>query len=116
LPKSGKIITLIMREKSVANDKFQLKSTNELLIELYIQPGAKVSQIVGCHDGRLKIKISSPPVDGKANQEVVDFFAKLFNIARRDVELISGEKSRNKRVLLKGDALYFMNTLQKLIT
>lgn len=104
-----------MREKFVVNDKFQLKSANELIVELYVQPGAKVSQVIGCHGERLKIKISSPPVDGKANQEIIDFFAKLFDIARRDVELISGEKSRNKRVLLRGDAQVFMDTLQKLI-
>ena len=56
---------------------FQLKSANELIVEVYVQPGAKVSQVVGCHGERLKIKISSPPVDGKANQEVLEFFAKL---------------------------------------
>ncbi len=99
----------------MANGMFQLKSPTELIVAVYVQPGAKVSQIIGCHGERLKIKISSPPVDGKANQEVIDFFAKFFSIARRDVELISGEKSRNKRVLLTGDAMHFMSMLQMVI-
>ena len=94
---------------------FQLKSANELIVEVYVQPGAKVSQVVGCHGERLKIKISSPPVDGKANQEVLEFFAKLFNLAKRDVELLSGDKSRNKRVLIRGDAEMFMDKLKDLI-
>jgi uncharacterized protein (TIGR00251 family) len=94
---------------------FQLKSASELIVEVYVQPGAKVSQVVGCHGERLKIKISSPPVDGKANQEVLEFFAKLFNLAKRDVELLSGDKSRNKRVLIRGDAEMFMGKLKDLI-
>jgi uncharacterized protein (TIGR00251 family) len=94
---------------------FQLKSVSELIVEVFVQPGAKVSQIVGCHGERLKIKVSSPPVDGKANQEVLEFFAKLFNLAKRDVELIGGEKSRNKRVLIRGDVEMFMAQLKDII-
>ncbi len=94
---------------------FQLKSASELIVEIYVQSGAKVSQIVGCHGERLKIKISSPPVDGKANQEVLAFFAKFFSLTKANVELVAGEKSRNKRVLIRGDGQYFIDKLKELI-
>ena len=66
---------------------FKIKSDTLLIVDVYVQPGAKVSQIIGKHGERLKIKISSPPVDGKANQAVIEFFAKLFNLAKRDVNI-----------------------------
>ena len=94
---------------------FTIKSESLLIVDVYVQPGAKVSQIIGKHGERLKIKISSPPVDGKANQAVIEFFAKLFNLAKRDVTIESGEKSRSKRVSLIGDVTIFIQQIEGLI-
>lgn len=94
---------------------FLIKSTDELIIDIYVQPGAKISQIIGIHGERLKIKISSPPVDGKANHEVIEFFSQLLNISRRDISLVSGEKSRNKRVKIIGSSEIIKQQIQGII-
>jgi len=68
---------------------------------LYIQPGASRSEIRGIHGERLKLKIKSPPVDGKANAEVIEFLAELFEISKTKVQILRGESSRSKDVLVE---------------
>ncbi len=66
--------------------------------EVRVQPRAKRTAILGVLDGRLKIALASPPVDGRANEELQRFFAELFSVPRSAVTLLAGESSRNKRV------------------
>lgn len=56
------------------------------------------SEIVGEIDGALKVKLASPPVGGAANAELIKFFAKKFGVAKSDIEIVSGETSKNKRI------------------
>ena len=53
----------------------------------------------------VKLAITAPPVEGKANQAVVEFFAKLFGVAKSSVEIVSGETGRNKLVRVRGITL-----------
>ena len=69
---------------------------------VHVQPRAGRNQVVGLHDERLKLKISSPPVDGAANRCCRDYLAKLFQVPKGTVLLVSGERSRKKRFLLQG--------------
>lgn len=71
---------------------------NDLLLHCHIQPGAKRSELAGEHGDRLKIRLQAPPVDGKANTELIRFLSKLFNLPRNAVSIESGELSRQKRV------------------
>lgn len=73
-----------------------------LLLSVYVQPGASKSEIVGPHNGSLKIRIHSPPVDGKANEALVQFLAKTLGVSKRSVEVIKGLTQRNKTVKLVG--------------
>ena len=73
-----------------------------LVLTLHIQPGAKKSGIAGLHGEALKIRLAAPPVDGKANAELLGFLAKACGVPRSAVELLSGETSRAKRVRLFG--------------
>ena len=66
------------------------------LLRIVISPQAKRSVIVGPHADRLKVSISAPPVDGKANREVVVFFSKLTRIPKSKISLVKGERSREK--------------------
>lgn len=70
------------------------------------QPGAKRTAIVGVYgegDGaELKIAVQAPPVEGRANEAIVAFLAETFGVAKRSVELVSGELSRSKVFLLRG--------------
>ncbi|PIS10047.1 MAG: YggU family protein [Bdellovibrio sp. CG10_big_fil_rev_8_21_14_0_10_47_8] len=74
-------------------------------ISLYVQPNAPRSMIIGEHNGALKIKIKAPPVEGKANEEIVRFFAELLDLPKSKVEMLRGEKSRGKTVLIHGLSL-----------
>lgn len=75
---------------------------NVIQLEIYVQPGAKKSGVVGEFDGELKIKISSPPVDGAANKALGTFIAQKLGIRARDVVLIQGEASRHKIFEIRG--------------
>lgn len=66
------------------------------LMDVYIQLGAKKTEIAGKHDERLKIRLKTDPVDGKANKALIDFFADLLQIRKQDIKIIQGEKSRFK--------------------
>jgi uncharacterized protein len=68
------------------------------LLTLHVQPGAKVTVIQGRHGDALKIRLAAPPVDGKANTELVRFLADALQVPRSAVELIAGQTSRQKRV------------------
>jgi uncharacterized protein (TIGR00251 family) len=67
-----------------------------------VQPRAFRSGLAGAVDGVLRIRLAAPPVDGEANEELVNLLAKLLDIPRRQVEIISGQKSKNKVVRVTG--------------
>jgi uncharacterized protein (TIGR00251 family) len=77
-------------------------TTKGVILRLHIQPRASRTAFAGYHGERLKLSVTSPPVDGKANAEVIRFVAKVFDLKRHQVELVRGEKSRQKDVLLSG--------------
>ncbi len=67
----------------------------------YVQPGARKSEVVGAFQGRLKLKIQAPPVDGKANKALEKFVALLFGLRPSQVSLENGQSSRSKTLLLR---------------
>ncbi|HEY0634891.1 MAG TPA: DUF167 family protein [Gammaproteobacteria bacterium] len=70
----------------------------DLLLTLRIQPRASRDEIAGPYGDALKVRITAPPVDGKANAHLLRFLAGLFDVAPAAVELLSGETGRDKRV------------------
>ena len=76
------------------------KTPDGWLLTLHIQPGAKKSEVVGLHGDALKVRVASPPVDGKANEALVAFIADRFGLPKRAVQLVKGETSRAKTVLV----------------
>lgn len=74
-------------------------------ISLFVQPKASKNEIIGPHNGALKIRITAPPVDGKANECIVEFLAKKIGVPKRQVEILKGETGRTKSVLIKGASL-----------
>lgn len=77
-------------------------SGSSLIFSVRVIPRSSKTEIVGEHDGALKVKLRSPPVEGAANAEVIRMLAKSFGVARSAVSIISGETSRNKRVRIEG--------------
>jgi uncharacterized protein (TIGR00251 family) len=81
-----------------------------------IQPRASRNQILGIHNHCLKIKLTSPPVDGAANQACIKFLAKAFGISPSRITIVKGETSRNKIIQFEGmDSETFKNALAPLI-
>jgi uncharacterized protein (TIGR00251 family) len=76
-----------------------------VLLHLQIQPKSSRNQVVGEHDGRLKIQITAPPVDGKANKALLAFLAKQLRLAKSNLRLLRGESSRKKTILACGCSL-----------
>jgi uncharacterized protein (TIGR00251 family) len=67
-----------------------------------VHPRARKNAITGIIGDALKLSLTAPPVEGKANQAVVEFFADLFDIPRSSVTIASGATSRNKLVRIAG--------------
>lgn len=76
-----------------------------VVLAIHATPRASKNQIQGLHGEALKIRIQSSPVDGKANAALLEYLAEILNIPRQHVTLLSGQTSRQKRVLIRGITL-----------
>lgn len=85
-----------------------------LILALYIQPGSKLSVLSGVHGESLKLKVNSPPVDGRANLEVVSFIQTWLNLNKNQIELIKGHKSRYKQVKISAVTIDVIEKLSNL--
>lgn len=72
------------------------KKESYIIIEVYVQPKSSRDGIVSVEGGKIKIKVTAPPEDGKANERVREIIAKALNTSKSNVEIIRGEKSRAK--------------------
>lgn len=91
--------------KSLKMNHWYHCSGETTILTLYIQPGAKHNQICGLHNGALKIKLATPAIEGRANEALLQFIAKLFKVPQRHVELRKGNKSRHKIVAINGSSI-----------
>lgn len=72
----------------------------DLILSVRVQPGASRNEISTTSGQALKVRLTAPPVDGKANTALKRFLGKTFGIAPSRIELLSGETSRDKRLRL----------------
>ena len=73
-----------------------------VVLNVRLQPRAARNEVAGVIGDSLKIRVTAPPAEGAANEACRDFLAKLFGIAKGSVHVVSGSKSRQKKVLLSG--------------
>ncbi len=73
-----------------------------IILSVHAAPRAKRSAIAGMHGNALKIRLAAPPVDGKANEELVRFIAELLTCPTSAVRVLTGETSRQKRLAIYG--------------
>jgi uncharacterized protein len=71
-------------------------------LALLVTPRASKTRVLGPHGDALKIALAAPPVDGAANAALLDFLAKQLGVPKRQLELVSGDASRRKRVRVSG--------------
>lgn len=72
------------------------------LVKVYLQPKSSKNEIVGPFRDGIKIKITSPPIEGKANEALIRFLSKEFEIPRAQIEIIKGRHSREKTLRISG--------------
>ena len=70
-------------------------------LDLSVVPNAKRTEVVGLHDGALRLRLHAPPLDGKANDALLRWLAKRLVLGRSGVELVRGHAARRKIVLLR---------------
>ena len=73
-----------------------------LRLDVYVQPRASRSEIVGEHDGALRVRLAAPPVDNAANEALVALLAKALGVPKRDIRVVTGATSRRKVVEVSG--------------
>ncbi len=73
-----------------------------MLLAVHVQPRASRNGLLGIHDQALKLAITAPPVDSKANKAVIAFLASFFKIPKKRIVLHSGQQSRRKKIVITG--------------
>ncbi len=87
---------------------------NKCLLLLYVRPNSSRDEIVGLHGDRLKIKIRALPQDGEANTSLKEFVAKLLGVSKSRVEILRGESSHQKDLLVELPVSEVINRLKHL--
>jgi uncharacterized protein (TIGR00251 family) len=72
------------------------------VLELLVQPRASRTRAMGEHAGRLKLQLAAPPVDGEANEALIEFLGRALGVRRADVRIVRGETGRRKTVRVAG--------------
>lgn len=74
----------------------------ETLLKLHVTPRGSRNEVIGWREGVLYVKITAPPVEGAANAAIVKFIADTLKVRKSQVELVSGDKSREKTLRISG--------------
>jgi uncharacterized protein (TIGR00251 family) len=77
-------------------------SASSIVLRLHVQPGARKVGVTGLFGDALKVKVTAPPADGRANVAVVELVAGLLGVRTGQVQLVSGQSSRSKRLEVQG--------------
>ncbi len=80
----------------------QTRPDGTLLLRLHVQPRASRNRLAGLHGDALKLCLTTPPVDGRANKALVAFLAKLLHLPKSALEIQSGLQGRSKQVIVRG--------------
>lgn len=78
---------------------------DDIVLRLYIQPKASKDQWIGKHGEEIKLAITAPPVDGKANAHLIKYLAKQFKVTKSQIKIEKGEKGRHKQVRIKSPSI-----------
>ena len=93
------------------------EGSNNTKLKIRVTPRAKRDEVYYIlEDGTVKVRLTAPPVDGKANKALIEYFSVIFEIPRSRIEILSGFKSRNKLVSIQGmDSVEIYNKLNGIV-
>ena len=100
---------------------YLLDTTDGIIFCIKLVPNSSFSKIVDYTDDYVRIKISAPPIENRANKELIGFCSELFDVNKSKLSIVSGEKSKIKKVLIKGSKIeevtqklmFVLNSLHK---
>jgi uncharacterized protein (TIGR00251 family) len=75
----------------------------EITLKIYLQPKSSKNEIIGPYRDGIKVKVTAPPVRGKANEALIKFLAKEFKISASSIEILKGHNSREKIIRIGGN-------------
>ncbi len=76
---------------------------DDRILKIYLQPKSSKNEIVGPYRDGIKVKVTAPPVEGKANEALIRFLVKEWKISPSQIEIIKGHHSREKTLRISGD-------------
>jgi uncharacterized protein (TIGR00251 family) len=85
----------------------------QLIFKVQVVPKSSRSEVVGEHDGVLRVRVAAPPVEGAANRELIRTLAKAFQVSRSAIEITSGHSARLKQVRIEGLTAAALDRFQK---
>ncbi|HUV14344.1 MAG TPA: DUF167 domain-containing protein [Acidobacteriota bacterium] len=78
------------------------KKADSSCFKVHVQPRAAKNEMAGLHGDAIKVRLTSPAVENRANRHLVDFFSRLLKIPKQNFSIISGQKARQKTIAVKG--------------
>ncbi len=105
------------------DNTFDILQTNKdgVIFNVKLVPNSSFSKITDYTDNYVKIKISSPAVENRANKELINFCSEIFSVNKSKISILSGEKSKIKKLLIKNadiniiskKLLFVLNSIEK---
>jgi len=86
---------------SELNINFAKETKDGVVLSVQLTPNSSRNEIIGYTDDFIKIKVSAPPNENKANKKLIEFVCETFDVSKSNVKFLSGEKSRIKKLLIK---------------
>ena len=99
----------VLKWQSISETSKKVKKStkipsSDIILNVFVKPGAKLNQIVAVSDDQVEIAINAPPVDGEANTELIKYLSKVLSLRKSDLCLDRGSKSRQKIVKISTDS------------
>ena len=105
-----------MKNDSQADILNVIETEDGIIFGIYVQPKASRNEVCGICGNELKLRLTSPPVEGSANRMCTEYLAKLLGVAKSKITIVRGEKSRHKTVkavnVKKDDLLALLNEME----
>ncbi len=90
------------------------KTKDGIIFKVKVQPKASKNEFAGLYQDALKIRLTAPPVEGKANKALIDFLADWLGVKKSQVEIVSGQLSKIKIIKVIGEGSNLMKRIQEL--
>ena len=103
LIKKTRLLRFARNDERIWSKMLNLQETEDgIILPVRIQPRSSKDEVVGEYNGALKIRLTSPPVEGEANRRCIEFLAKRLKIGKSQIEIIKGGRSRDKMIKIIG--------------